>query len=248
MKKKRLLALIMAGTLLAGQTVYAQEAETAGGNVNTGTETVTENETEYSGGDDIEETDEINLEEDDLSEEDISSDSEKEQVTEDSSDETETDLEATTKDQGTVTVQDQTDASVLNNAPDDEAVISDENLKSVLMKQTYYDSATGSWISFGEDGYVSVAEIEKLTTLYIYATDNVTDVSGLKQAVNLQTLSWNCNDNTTDISSLSELSSLSKLTILSVHGNGITDISALSDLIYLENVFLSDTAISDVSP
>ena len=256
MKKKRIVALILAGTLLAGQTVYAQGTERLDESAHVEQGVSEENENlspEEIGGSAKEEqiaegvTDDASAETD--QEQSVEKISEKAEEKIDSEQEPETEAERkTTVENQEIVVFREENAGSAENILYDEAVISDENLKALLLEESYYDPETGTWISFGEDGYVSVSEMETLTSLSIRTDDHVTDVSGLKQAVNLQTLSWNCSDDITDISSLSELSSLDKLTILSVHGNGITDISAVSDLKNLENVFLSQTAISDVSP
>lgn len=256
MKKKRIVALILAGTLLAGQTVYAQGTERSdeSAHVEQGVSAENENLSPEEIGGSVKEgqiaegvTDDASAET--YQEQPVEKISEKaeEKINSEQEPETEAERKTTVENQETVVFREE-NAGSAENILYDEAVISDENLKALLLEESYYDPETGTWISFGEDGYISVSEMETLTSLSIRTDDHVTDVSGLKQAVNLQTLSWNCSDDITDISSLSELSSLDKLTILSVHGNGITDISAVSDLKKLENVFLSQTAISDVSP
>lgn len=102
--------------------------------------------------------------------------------------------------------------------------------------------------NFNDDGYVSKEELSQVTDIIIYRnsyrmSDYITDLGGLEYASNLKTLIL---DNTavTDVTPLSGLTQLEQLTI---ENTDITDISSLNNLINLKRLDLSGTNISDIS-
>ena len=102
--------------------------------------------------------------------------------------------------------------------------------------------------NFNDDGYVSKEELSQVTDIIIYRnsyrmSDYITDLGGLEYASNLKTLIL---DNTavTDVTPLSGLTQLEQLTI---ENTDITDISSLNNLVNLKRLDLSGTNISDIS-
>lgn len=102
--------------------------------------------------------------------------------------------------------------------------------------------------NFNDDGYVSKEELSQVTDIIIYRnsyrmSDYITDLGGLEYASNLKTLIL---DNTavTDVTPLSGLTQLEQLTI---ENTDITDISSLNNLVNLKRLDLSGTKISDIS-
>lgn len=253
MKKKRMAALIMAGALLAGQTVYAQETVPV-------SETAETEPAEFSG--DVEKM------------EGLSEEAEKPEV-EINTIEQNGILEDGNAGDGKVSEkidiseQELVSESAQDSSPDDEVVINDPNLKAALMRESYYDSDKGSTVSFGDDGYISVSEMERLTNLSIYDNVEISDLTGLEYAVNLNNLSFGDSDlsGLTDLSPLKDLTRLGSLDIrganitdisdlakltniyyLNLEGTNVTDINALKNFDQLQLLILNNTPISDLSP
>ena len=86
---------------------------------------------------------------------------------------------------------------------------------------------------------ITDVELEKLTDLNL-DNSNITDLTGLEAAKNLQNLSLNHNS----ISNLSPLSGLTSLRTLSLKENAIADISLLSGLTSLTSLHLEDQRIT----
>ena len=86
---------------------------------------------------------------------------------------------------------------------------------------------------------ITDVELEKLTDLNL-DNSNITDLSGIEAAKNLQNLSLNHNS----ISNLSPLSGLSHLKNLSLKENAIADISPLAGLTSLTSLHLEDQRIT----
>ena len=89
---------------------------------------------------------------------------------------------------------------------------------------------------------ITDVELEKLTDLNL-DNSNITDLTGLEAAKNLQNLSLNHNS----ISNLRPLSGLTSLKTLSLNGNKITDPSPLSGLPSLKTLSLKENAIADIT-
>ena len=86
------------------------------------------------------------------------------------------------------------------------------------------------------------ADMSKLG--YLVANERgITDLTGLEQAVNLQTLNLS-NNSLTDLSALARLVNLNRLYL---EGNAVADISSLAELKKLQFLSLSDNQIADVS-
>ncbi|WP_404459812.1 leucine-rich repeat domain-containing protein [Sutcliffiella horikoshii] len=89
---------------------------------------------------------------------------------------------------------------------------------------------------------IYVSDMERLT--YFSASgSNITDITGLEYAVNLQELSI-YNNNITDIS---PLENLTNLTYLDIEINNIQDITPLAKLTQLETLWLSANPVADIS-
>ncbi|NLP51826.1 leucine-rich repeat domain-containing protein [Bacillus sp. RO1] len=91
-----------------------------------------------------------------------------------------------------------------------------------------------------EDIYVS--DMERLTQFTAMGS-NITDLTGLEYAVNLEDLSI-YNNNITDIT---PLENLTKLTYLDIEINNIHDITPLANLTQLETLWLSNNPVEDIS-
>lgn len=121
-----------------------------------------------------------------------------------------------------------------------EVNIKDSNLKAELLT---YDT--------DKDGELSQNEMNSITNLSLDGK-GITDLTGLEYATNLETLSLSnyeiemdaVPNNITDISALSNLTKLSELWL---NHNNVTDISALSKLTKLEILYLPNNNISDIS-
>lgn len=90
---------------------------------------------------------------------------------------------------------------------------------------------------------ITDVELEKLTDLNL-DNSNITDLTGIEAAKNLQNLSLNHNS----ISDLSPLSGLTSLKTLSLNGNKITDLNPLRNKPNLKTLSLNENAIADISP
>lgn len=205
--KKKLVAMILAGCILAGQTVYAAEVSSEKSSVAVEA--------------DLSAVDAGRIEESVLLE-----------------------------DAGTAFQQEKEviEEKKQSSSPDDEVVIKDENLKEELMEESYYDPEKETTVYFGDDGYISVDEMEKLTDLSIYSYISISDLTGLEYAVNLESLDFS-NVDLHGLTSIEPLRGLSKLKSLSLPGAGLTDISALESLMNLESLkLINNTGIKDISP
>ena len=100
---------------------------------------------------------------------------------------------------------------------------------------------TTLWLAADAD--ITVANMEKLTLL-LGSYQEITDLTGLEYAVNLEDLFLYFN-NIVDISPLASLTNLRHLTL---GYNDISDVSPLSGLVNLEDLYIKDNDISDVSP
>ena len=89
---------------------------------------------------------------------------------------------------------------------------------------------------------ITPSEMATLTDLTA-EEQNISDLTGLEYATNLDTLSLSDNR----ISDISVLSGLTSLNVLWLDRNGISDISALSGLTSLGTLFLHGNGISDIS-
>ncbi|MGD7053925.1 leucine-rich repeat domain-containing protein [Sutcliffiella horikoshii] len=89
---------------------------------------------------------------------------------------------------------------------------------------------------------IYVSDMERLTH-FGASGSNITDLTGLEYAVNLQDLTI-YNNNITDIS---PLENLTNLTYLDIEINNIQDITPLAKLTQLETLWLSDNPITDIS-
>ncbi|MFC4386672.1 carboxypeptidase regulatory-like domain-containing protein, partial [Gracilibacillus marinus] len=108
----------------------------------------------------------------------------------------------------------------------------DENLELAIRDYLY---------EYERDIYQS--DLERLEYLYLYG-DNITDLTGLEYATNLNTLSIYGGD----LQDLTPLSELTTLESLYLSDNNITNISPLQSLVNLDSVDLSYNPISDFSP
>ncbi|MCY4388890.1 MAG: leucine-rich repeat domain-containing protein [Desulfurellaceae bacterium] len=90
---------------------------------------------------------------------------------------------------------------------------------------------------------LTAADLAAVTTLDLSGA-GITDLTGLEQAHNLETL-FAADNRITDLSPLADLVHLKSL---SLGGNRITDLSPLADLVHLEFLSLADNRITDLSP
>ncbi len=95
---------------------------------------------------------------------------------------------------------------------------------------------------------ITVEDMATLTTLWAYNRD-ITDLTGIEHAVNLEELSL-LENLLSDISPLAELTELQELNLgnLNPGGNRIFDISSLAGLTKLQTLDLRSNPISDISP
>ena len=100
---------------------------------------------------------------------------------------------------------------------------------------------TTLWLAADAD--ITVANMEKLTLL-LGSYQEITDLTGLEYAVNLEDLFLYFNS----IVDISPLASLTNLRHLTLGYNDISDVSPLSGLVNLEDLYIKDNDISDVSP
>ena len=126
--------------------------------------------------------------------------------------------------------------------PSPVVAIPDANLRAVI------EAALGK----ERGALITRAEMATLTRLEA-PNSNISDLTGLEHATNLQRLSlgtaWVNGGwvNSNDISNLSPLSNLTNLTRMNLDENSISDISALSNLTNLTWLFLDSNSISDIS-
>ncbi len=92
-------------------------------------------------------------------------------------------------------------------------------------------------------GRIEPEDLARLTELYA-SWINISDISGLEYAVNLEILFMRGNR----ITDISALEGLTKLEILFLHNNMISDISPLENLTNLRKVDLWGNEIVDLSP
>ena len=91
--------------------------------------------------------------------------------------------------------------------------------------------------------YVTFADLRSLTTFEVPDSD-ITDLSGLEHATDLNTLDLRGNT----IADITPLKALTKLTTLDLGFNSITDVTPLAGLVKLETLRLTGNPIVDVSP
>ena len=140
-------------------------------------------------------------------------------------------------------------------ATDGEEIIEfkDQCVKEYFINETYtheeyddYGNVTNqTLIQMDEnlDGEISVAEMEKIETIYLSEENTVTDYSFFKYCKNLRKLQI-CYQELEDISFLSNLTSLEDVMLIE---NNISDISSLENLTNLKKLYLSSNNISDAS-
>ena len=126
--------------------------------------------------------------------------------------------------------------------PSPVVAIPDANLRAVIEA------------ALGKERGASITRAEMATLTRLEAPNsNISDLTGLEHATNLQRLSlgtaWVNGEwvNSNDISNLSPLSNLTNLTRMNLDENSISDISALSNLTNLTWLFLDSNSISDIS-
>ena len=128
-----------------------------------------------------------------------------------------------------VTVEKKVAATTDN--PDVTAQIKDNNLREAILTQL----GRGS-------GPITLADMLSITRLTAWM-ENITDLSGLEYAANLEELDlWG-----NRVSDISPLAGLTKLKTLALSNNKISGISALSSLTNLTTLALGDNSISDIS-
>ncbi len=92
-------------------------------------------------------------------------------------------------------------------------------------------------------GRIEPEDLARLTTLYA-SWCNISDISGLEYAFNLEILYMRGNR----LVDISRLEGLTKLEVLFLHNNRIADISPLQNLTNLRKVDLWRNEITDISP
>ncbi len=112
-----------------------------------------------------------------------------------------------------------------------EVNVSDNNLRKLLNKKLGEKLGT----TRADNQKITDVELEKLTDLNL-DNSNITNLTGIEAAKNLQNLSLNRNS----ISDLSPLSNLTSIKTLSLKENAITDISPLTRLTSLTSLHLED--------
>ncbi len=110
--------------------------------------------------------------------------------------------------------------------------IPDPNLRAVI--EVALGKASGNTITTSD-----MAALRSLTA----RESNISDLTGLKHAINLTSLDFGDNS----ISDITSLSGLTNLTWLYLLGNSISDITSLSGLINLTVLYLGHNLISDIS-
>ena len=104
-----------------------------------------------------------------------------------------------------------------------------------------------AWTSVRDNLITDLTGLEfahNLTDLHLVNTNSISDVSPLKDLVNLESLDLRYNS----ISDVSPLKDLVNLKWLKLNGNSISDVSPLKDLVNLTELQLGNNNISDVSP
>lgn len=101
------------------------------------------------------------------------------------------------------------------------------------------------------DGIITKTDAEAVTDLnlsrerlqYVSGRQAVTDISGLENFINLETLDLSYHD----ITDISSLAGLDKLIYLSLAGNPLTDVSLLDSMIGLRHLYLAGSKVTDFS-
>jgi len=101
------------------------------------------------------------------------------------------------------------------------------------------------------DGTITKADAEAVTDLnlsrerlqYVSGRQAVTDISGLKNFINLETLDLSYHD----ITDISPLAGLDKLIYLSLAGNPLTDVSLLDSMKGIRHLYLAGSKVTDFS-
>ena len=117
-------------------------------------------------------------------------------------------------------------------APTDTVVFADDNLKIAINEE----------LGESDDYEPTEGDMESLTS-FTADDKEISSLSGLEYAINLETLDLNTNY----ITEISELESLTKLQTLNLMANYIEDISVLEDLADLTSLNVSENNIIDVS-
>jgi uncharacterized protein YjdB/Leucine-rich repeat (LRR) protein len=122
------------------------------------------------------------------------------------------------------------------NADDNTPVnIHDDNLKQALID---------NGVDRNNDGIITRGEMRILPKELYIGVSNITDLTGIEYAKNLQALSLYNNS----INDLSPLSQLTQLQALDLSQNNISNISNLSRLTNLTELYLDSNQISDLTP
>ena len=201
MKRKWIVALVLVGTLLAGQTVYAQGIKSDIANVDIKIKAVGVDERETQ---------------------DTVENNEKGETIEKFSNTAQNTLSDTTD----VKEKEISEKSMQDSSPDDAVIIKDENLRDCLMENVYcYDEESDSMVQLGADGYISKSEMKSVSSIVIGSYDGepikISDFSGLEYAENLSQLSFYDNVDLSDLTDISPLKNLTKLNYLDLHGAGV---------------------------
>jgi hypothetical protein len=115
------------------------------------------------------------------------------------------------------------------------AYIPDDNLKKQINNWLY-----GSYESLEE---VSIEAMRNETKKFKFVMNyQVTDLTGLENAINITELEMN---GFTNLGSLTPLKGLTKLTYLNINAVQLTDFEALSNLVNLKHLDLAATGIQD---
>jgi len=112
----------------------------------------------------------------------------------------------------------------------------DTNLKQALID---------AGIDTNEDGEITESEMASLTGVLDLSDKGIANLSGLEYAINLTGLYL---DNNNNLTSISNLSPLSKLSILSLHLTGVSDLSVVTNFQSLVYLDVSRSYVIDLSP
>lgn len=116
----------------------------------------------------------------------------------------------------------------------------DENFKSAILSAVDTDS----------DGEITFKEMEEVTTIDVSSHDEITDITEIKYATNIETFWLYGNVKVTDISPVSELKVIDSLRIINTIGerSTLTDISPVANMTNLKILGFGGQSISDLTP
>ncbi len=96
-----------------------------------------------------------------------------------------------------------------------------------------------------KSGEITVQDLASITEIHSTNCNTIASLEGIEKMVNLEVAAFPCNK----IIDITPLNSLSKVRVLDLNSNKqLSDISKLSNLRNLEELFLSENSISDVAP